>query len=344
MKNSHYNKMKAIFRWYKYLFPRKHKDNAFRVARFGLTSRFSLLLLVIGLIPMFITAWHIEAGSLMPGENFYFAIPFFLLILIVPCARLLSNWVINRDIKTINRFCLEIKKGNYNIHFDLGTEKEEEEPFIVLLRNLTWLSHSLNSRQEKSRSRLEDIRNKHRDMQEKALTDGLTGLYNRRHFEMVLPEMIDRAVGAKTVISLIFIDCDKFKHLNDTLGHHMGDMALEILASSIRSCIRTERDIPFRFGGDEFAVLLQGVNIDRAVDIADRIRLLFLDNRIGEVTLSLGVATTLPDEGVSNGWLMKKLIRIADQQTYLAKKNGGNNVCSVSDMFIVDRNSMIEDL
>jgi hypothetical protein len=128
--------MNAIYRLYRRIFRQKHEDNAFPVSRLSLTWRFSLLLLFIAVIPMVITTWWIETGSLMLGKNAYVAIPLFFLILIFSLARLLSNWVISRDIETINRFCLEIRKGNYNIHFVLDHEKEEE-PFVVLLRNLT---------------------------------------------------------------------------------------------------------------------------------------------------------------------------------------------------------------
>lgn len=132
------------------------------------------------------------------------------------------------------------------------------------------------------------------------------------------------------------MDCDKFKKLNDTLGHQKGDLALERLADSIRDGSRPE-DIPFRFGGDEFAVLLAGVGNEMAAGIADRIRRIFLDKRIGEVTLSMGVATALPDGDTSDGWLMKKLIKVADQQTYLAKQKGGNNVCVADSLLVDDR-------
>ena len=327
--------MNVIPRLCKYITFRKHEDIAFRVSRLGLTGRFSLLLLLIVIIPMSLTAWAIEAGHLMPGQSLYAAVPLFVLILIVPFARLLSNWIINKDLQTINRFCLEIKKGNYEVHFALGHEKEEEEPFIVLLRNLTWMSHSLGTRQEKTRFRLQRVRDEHRLMREKALLDGLTGLYNRRYFDDVLPRILDSAAAAKTEISLIFMDCDRFKQLNDAMGHQVGDLTLKRLADSIREGIRSGRDIPFRFGGDEFAVLLQGVGLERAAYIANRIRLLFFDSRVGEVTLSLGVATVLPGGDMSDGRLMKNLIRAADQQTYLAKQRGGNNVCA-ADLMIMD--------
>lgn len=336
--------MNTISKLYKYISPRKCEDSGldkgtvFHVSRFALTCRFSLLLLLIVIIPMFVTSWWIEEGYLMPGENAYVAIPLFLLILIVPCARLLSNLVINKDLETINKFCLEIKKGNYKVHFHIGHEKEDEEPFVVLLRNLTWMSHSLDARQKKTRGRLQRVQSEHRIMKAKALLDGLTGLYNRRYFEDVLPKRLEHAASEGTEISLIFIDCDKFKQLNDTLGHQAGDQALEKLAESIRGAIRLDGDIPFRFGGDEFAVLLQDVGVETAVTIANRIRTIFLDNRVGEVTLSLGVATALPAGDLSDGRLMKRLIKVADKQTYRAKENGGDNVCAAD--FVITNDSV----
>lgn len=330
--------MKTLSRLYRYIFSQKHKDSAFRVSSLSLVTRFSLLLLLVTIIPMLITAWWIEAGYLMPGENAYIALPLFFLILIIPCARLLSNWVINRDIETINKFCLEVKKGNYRVHFELAHEGDEEEPLVILLRNLTWMTHTLNSRQEKTRTRLHRVQREHRIMKEKALLDGLTGLYNRRYFEEIFPEVLEVATIRKIAVSLIFIDCDKFKHLNDTLGHQTGDIVLERLADNIRAAVRQGRDIPFRFGGDEFAVLLQGVDLELSTQIAERIRSLFIDSSIGDVTLSLGVATALPAGDVGDGWIMKSLVRVADQQTYRAKEMGGNNVCPAE--YVITDNKM----
>lgn len=303
-------------------------NNVFHVLRLGVTGRFALLILVIVILPMFLTSWLVESGNLPPGKNLYLAIPVTILILLFPAARLLGYLVINRELRIVNRFCMEIKKGNYAVHFDLDHENEEEDEFLILLRNLTWMSHNLHARREKNTYRLQNIQTRYVAMKEQAQIDELTGLYNRRHFETVLLREAKNVAANNKLISLIFMDCDKFKVVNDTMGHHVGDTALQRLADSIRHGIRLNCDIPFRFGGDEFAVLLPDTAIEQAMEIANRIQLLYSKNRIGETTLSIGVTSSH-----FNGNLVKEqvktFVRNADQQAYYAKQNGGNNICAV---------------
>ncbi|HIP64655.1 MAG TPA: EAL domain-containing protein, partial [Deltaproteobacteria bacterium] len=151
---------------------------------------------------------------------------------------------------------------------------------------------------------------------------------NRRHFESLLLRKVTDAATDKTQLSLIFIDCDKFKQVNDTLGHHAGDQVLKRLADCIRSGIRLNSDIPFRLGGDEFVILLPGTGEELAVDVADRIRMLFLDNSVGETTLSMGVASSYFDEESLQAQ-MKAFVSAADQQAYRVKAKGGDGTCSI---------------
>jgi diguanylate cyclase (GGDEF)-like protein/PAS domain S-box-containing protein len=315
--------------------PLRKGKRVFRVLRLGITGRFVLFLLMIVLIPMVLTSWMIESEYLMPGKNLYIAVPLFFLFILIPIARLLAHLVINRDLKIINQFCMEIKKGNYAVYFDLGNEGEDDDQFIVLLRNLTWMSHNLKTRQKKNRTRIKKIQTQYFTMEEKARTDELTCLYNRGYFETLLLCKAKEAAAVNEPLSLIFIDCDKFKQVNDTQGHHAGDLLLKQLAESIRSGIRLGSDIPFRFGGDEFAILLPETGKDLAVDVANRIHLLFHDSTVGKTTLSMGVASSRFDED-SAGMKVKELVRAADQQAYRVKKQGGDGTCSVQLMGITE--------
>jgi len=165
-------------------------------------------------------------------------------------------------------------------------------------------------------------------MEVKARTDELTGLYNRRHFEFLLLRKAKDAVADKTQLSLIFIDCDKFKQVNDTLGHHAGGQVLKRLADSIRSGIRLNSDSSFRFGGDEFAILLPETGNEIAVNVAKRISVMFLDNNTSATTLSMGVASScFIEESLQTQ--MEALVCAADQQAYRVKGEGGNSICSI---------------
>jgi len=305
------------------------RKTTFHVRRFGMTSRIALLLTIVTTVPMLGTSWLIETGRLVPGKNLYFAIPILGIILLVPLARLAAFHLINKDLLIINQFCREIKNGNYQVSLELGNEKEDEDQFLVLLRNLSWMSHNLGKKHHENQHRYHCVKEQYNAMETQARTDALTQLYNRRHFDQTTPFIADQAAANNTWTSLIFIDCDKFKQVNDSLGHHMGDQALTHLADSIRKAIRTQCDLPFRLGGDEFAVLLQDTDLHQAEKIAQRIRMLYRQCRIGQTTLSIGVAT---DRFIADncGDQMRNLIQTADQQAYLAKKNGGDQVCCLT--------------
>ena len=158
-------------------------------------------------------------------------------------------------------------------------------------------------------------------------TDYLTSLSNRRYFERYLPKMIRRAKKKRQSLSMMMIDIDHFKSINDTMGHAMGDTVLEGVSAALKR--RTRRsDACCRFGGDEFAMILPRATGEQAAAIAERIRretanLKFdADNRTFGVTLSIGVAELAPEMTAN------KLIDMADQSMYLSK-NGGKNKTSV---------------
>src|SRR5579859_7174883 len=118
-----------------------------------------------------------------------------------------------------------------------------------------------------------------------AVTDGLTGLFNRRYFDDLLLSEIRRTLRYKAPVSLILLDVDHFKHVNDTYGHPMGDHVLRNLGRLLTSKVRTT-DVCARFGGEEMAVILPATNITGALDLAERLRVL-----IAQTPHSLGGST-----------------------------------------------------
>ena len=163
-----------------------------------------------------------------------------------------------------------------------------------------------------------------------SLTDTLTGLFNTRHLHERLPAEIERAQRYNRPLSLLVLDCDHFKRINDTFGHLEGDRVLQGLAGVIRDCLRRS-DSAFRYGGEEFVVLLPETELTAARLLAERLRMAFESKRIvtacGEeirCTVSVGVAGWVPGEG-ENG-----LIRRADAAAYTAKERGRNCVVQAS--------------
>jgi diguanylate cyclase (GGDEF)-like protein len=160
-----------------------------------------------------------------------------------------------------------------------------------------------------------------------AITDGLTGLYNYPHFTRILEAEFSRAQRNAQPLTLIMIDVDHFKTINDTLGHLIGNQVLERFAGLLRNSVRT-MDTIGRFGGDEFAVLLPQATVMVAVDVVQRIRksvpeTVRLDHPThAPLTASFGLA----DSTDARSPTPAALLELADRALYLAKQRGRNQV------------------
>ncbi len=158
-----------------------------------------------------------------------------------------------------------------------------------------------------------------------SVRDGLTNLYNRRYFDHKLKEEVIRARRQKYPLYLLLVDVDKFKKVNDLKGHQEGDRVLVTLADTLRNSTRDHVDMLFRFGGDEFAVLIPYAKEEQAVAIAERIRSNFLENLENKVSISMGLAR-LEDHKECPEDAGKRLFLQADEALYSAKKSGGNKL------------------
>lgn len=159
--------------------------------------------------------------------------------------------------------------------------------------------------------RIINERNLRRELSRLSITDSLTGLYNQRHFYSRLKDEMLRAKRQKLSLSLILLDLDNFKTYNDSHGHLAGDEALKNAGRLIHQSIRKGVDSAYRYGGDEFAIILVGANLDIANEIVHRIRDSFHSN--GDITASVG--HTLYSEEMT----IKDLVAEADKNLYLAK-------------------------
>ena len=162
-----------------------------------------------------------------------------------------------------------------------------------------------------------------RHMQTQAMTDALTGLYNHRYFQERLEREMKLADRNDDKVSLILLDLDHLKRINDTLGHRAGDAALCHVARLMQTTVRGV-DICARYGGEEFVVILPQCDRDGAILVAERLREAIASTpvqKVGQVTASLGVAT-YPSSARSK----EELVEMSDRAMYLAKAAGRNRV------------------
>jgi diguanylate cyclase (GGDEF)-like protein len=197
--------------------------------------------------------------------------------------------------------------------------KEGASDFVKKPFEMDHLVHIVNRCIEKSwivreKERLEE------EVRRLSITDDLTGLYNYRYFYKKLEEETIRAKRQKIPLSLMMFDLDNFKNYNDTRGHIEGDRVLEKIGKIVVQCIRQKVDSGYRYGGDEFAVILIGVKADRASEIAERLRGLVESAKLGDITVSIGVAEYDTDIDIES------FVKSADDAMYMAKSQGGNRM------------------
>ena len=161
------------------------------------------------------------------------------------------------------------------------------------------------------------------EVKAQAVTDGLTGLYNRRYFEEYLKKEVTRALRQQQAFSIIGLDLDHLKQINDKYGHAYGDLAIKTVANVLKKNARSI-DTAARMGGEEFNVILPGVDSKGAMIAAERIRKALESEKldtIGHITASIGVATFL--EHSDN---IEDILELTDQAMYQSKRNGRNQV------------------
>lgn len=159
-----------------------------------------------------------------------------------------------------------------------------------------------------------------RALREMSIKDSLTGLFNQRYFYDRLEEEIERTRRQKHALSLILLDLDQFKWYNDCFGHLAGDNVLRAVGEVLAECTREHVDAAFRYGGDEFTIILPEADEAQARNIAQRIRATFAARDFERVTMSIGVMEFRP------GFSARQFIQSADAMMYEAKRNGGDRV------------------
>ncbi|EJN6826724.1 histidine kinase [Vibrio cidicii] len=163
-----------------------------------------------------------------------------------------------------------------------------------------------------------------------SLLDPLTNLYNRRAMEDMVPRELSRVERTHSELSIILLDIDHFKQVNDQYGHQVGDVTLSGIGQLLNTHLRGQ-DLSFRIGGEEFLILLPDTNLDSALVVAEKLRQIMSETQFSAkqqepCTASFGVAQLLQHDE----W--DSLLNRADAALYLAKRKGRNRVCLVSDI------------
>ena len=179
-------------------------------------------------------------------------------------------------------------------------------------------------------------------LKNQSLRDPLTELYNSRQFYAQLEDEIGRSERYVHPLSLIFIDIDGFKKVNDTYGHMIGDQVLLLIAQKMQRSLRLQ-DTAYRFAGDEFTIILPETTAENAKFVADRIKaemekesLIIGDKEIAKITVSIGIAEYQRNEK------KEQFVHRADGTMYVAKKRGGNDIAISPRLAVVPNNAIVD--
>ena len=211
---------------------------------------------------------------------------------------------------------------------DGDTVEEIVRGLIDATHQTETVNRSLESQLAESRRQISELQDSLEAIRYESLVDDLTTLANRKHFDQTLGRLVAEATHTGTPFSLLFTDIDHFKKFNDTFGHQTGDQVLRLVALAVKQNIKGQ-DLAFRYGGEEFAVLLPNTGLEQAVVVAEHIREAVFSKELvkrstgenlGRITISIGVAKWAPGDGATS------LIERADTCLYAAKHGGRNQV------------------
>lgn len=216
---------------------------------------------------------------------------------------------------------------------NVATDDSEGVQEIVLgliqaTQDMASQNRDLQNQLQGSSAQVSKLQEHLQQVRHEAMTDGLTGVANRRCFDLKLVEHSKSALESSAALCLMMIDIDHFKRFNDTYGHRIGDQVLRVLGAQLKAATSGD-EVPARYGGEEFALLLPNCSLDSAAERADRLRRAlaeqYLRNKttgesFGKVTVSIGVAVYRANESLDD------FVHRADTALYSAKHQGRNRV------------------
>lgn len=200
-------------------------------------------------------------------------------------------------------------------------------------RQMAESSHELQQQLEESSKQITELNANLEAIREESITDQLTRLPNRKHFDEKLLTEIQKSQETGTPLCLLLVDIDHFKNFNDTYGHQTGDQVLRLVANTLKAGVKG-RDLPARYGGEEFCIILPETNLKNAVIVANQVRTAVMNRELikkstnlslGRITISVGVGQYRIGESPES------LIHRADACLYAAKAAGRNQVKSEVD-------------
>ena len=216
----------------------------------------------------------------------------------------------------------------------------------LILMAVTWVarrfysvSWRLRQHLEENRRQLDENRRLQGELLALTIIDPLTGLYNRRHFDVVCATEWERARRDLRPLAVLFMDIDYFKSYNDLRGHRAGDDCLAAVGKSVGQSLQRPADLAARYGGDEFVLVLPDTDMDGALDVGQRVLaavaecgILHGASAFGRVTLSIGVAVVVPGPNHT----LQELLERADRALYAAKQAGRNRVVAATPTHFAD--------
>jgi diguanylate cyclase (GGDEF)-like protein len=227
--------------------------------------------------------------------------------------------------------CEEIQK--IPVIFITGLNSEEDEEKGLSLDAADYITKPFSAMIVKLRVRNQiQIVNQMRTIERLSMIDQLTNIPNRRSFDERLQMEWKQAIREQTPISILMIDVDKFKNLNDTYGHQQGDIILKVLSNIFPMAFRRPGDFVARWGGEEFVVLLPNTRLDGALDVAEKIRadieneiITCMDGSTIRITVSIGINSLIPEKDSP----VDMFVSNADKALYAAKNAGRNKVMHI---------------
>ncbi len=254
--------------------------------------------------------------------------------------------------KKVKHISLVIKRLlNYEINVARINRNEFRKKYFSTMETETWLlvlivfgvlliTYYIFTSIQKENKKLESMAKKlqavNKKLENASYTDSLTGLFNRRYFNYIYNRELKRAKRSKKYVTFMMVDIDYFKQYNDTYGHLAGDNTLKKVALSIRECFRRPSDFIFRLGGEEFGVLLFGVDKQNSLILAQELCKKVKQKKIEHknsliceiVTVSVGIVNCIADESLDEEILIKK----ADDMLYKAKEEGRDRCVLTTDI------------
>lgn len=258
------------------------------------------------------------------------------LILIVVLASILLSYIITKPVIDITEAAILISHGDFEKRVKKLTQDELGQLAKALNEMADKLIQSNHILEDKVQERTKELQDANKKLKKLSQTDALTGVANRAKFDRYMKEIWRRCMRYEKPLSLLMIDIDYFKAVNDTYGHQKGDEYLKKVAAIIKESADRVDDLPARYGGEEFVLILEDTKSGGAESVADKLRQniynLQLDNINSKVapflTISIGISTAIPNKDIQ----MEDFIKQADNALYKAKENGRNQVVLIDNI------------